>query len=95
MRVEKSLLPSARHLDRPESPDTSGPSFETRLKGALGEVNQKQEEADAAIGGVVQGKTGIHEGMLALQEAGIAMKALLQVRNKVISAYNDVMKMQV
>ncbi|WP_300667454.1 flagellar hook-basal body complex protein FliE [Desulfoluna sp.] len=73
----------------------SGPSFEDRFKGAVAEVNAKQQVADGAVEQVVAGKMGIHEGMLALQEADISMKALLQVRNKVISAYNDVMKMQV
>ncbi|VFQ43520.1 flagellar hook-basal body complex protein FliE [Desulfoluna butyratoxydans] len=73
----------------------NGPSFEERFKGALAEVNTKQQDADSAAQQVISGKKGIHEGMLALQEADIAMKALLQVRNKVISAYNDVMKMQV
>ena len=72
-----------------------GPSFEDRLKGAVAEVNAKQQSADSAVEQVVAGKMGIHEGMLSLQEASIAMKAMLQVRNKVISAYNDVMKMQV
>jgi flagellar hook-basal body complex protein FliE len=73
----------------------AGPSFEERFKGAVAEVNAKQQLADDAVENVVAGKMGIHEGMLALQEANISMKALLQVRNKVISAYNDVMKMQV
>jgi len=73
----------------------SGPSFEERFKGAVAEVNAKQQQADSAVEQVVSGKMGIHEGMLALQEADISMKVLLQVRNKVISAYNDVMKMQV
>ena len=73
----------------------SGPSFEDRLKGAVAEVNTQQQLADDAVEKVVSGEMGIHEGMLSLQEASISMKALLQVRNKVISAYNDVMKMQV
>ncbi len=86
-------LPS---LQKPgETGGSSGPSFEDRLKGAVAEVNAKQLSADSAVEQVVSGTMGIHEGMLSLQEADIAMKALLQVRNKVISAYNDVMKMQV
>ena len=86
-------------VSSPQSPAEgrvgSGPSFEERFKGAVAEVNTKQQQADSAVEQVVSGKMGIHEGMLALQEADIAMKTLLQVRNKVISAYNDVMKMQV
>ncbi|MCG8471121.1 MAG: flagellar hook-basal body complex protein FliE [Desulfobacterales bacterium] len=95
MRVEKAGLVSQGGGQVKGSADPLGPSFEERLKGALQEVNAKQEGADRIVEEVVEGKTGIHEGMLALQEADIAMKALLQVRNKVISAYNDVMKMQV
>jgi flagellar hook-basal body complex protein FliE len=90
------MTPGGSPLKQPEgAPAAGGPSFEERLKGAVAEVNAKQQQADGAVEQVVAGKMGIHEGMLALQEADIAMKALLQVRNKVISAYNDVMKMQV
>lgn len=95
MKIIQST-PGAASLQLPEGDRTvTGPSFEDRLKGAMAEVNTKQLQADDAVEQVVAGKMGIHEGMLALQEANIAMKALLQVRNKVISAYNDVMKMQV
>ncbi len=40
-------------------------------------------------------KMGIHEGMLALGKANISLKLLAQVRNKVMTAYNEVMRMQV
>lgn len=90
------MTPGLSPLQQPGGGNpASGPSFEDRLKGAVAEVNAKQQVADGAVDQVVAGKMGIHEGMLSLQEADIAMKALLQVRNKVISAYNDVMKMQV
>ena len=74
---------------------TSGTGFAQRLESALKEVNTKQNVADESIEKVVQGELGIHEGMLAVQEADIALRAMVQVRSKVMQAYNEIMKMPV
>jgi len=71
------------------------PEFAERLKSAVLEVNSKQNFGDESIESVIQGKMGIHEGMLALGQANTSLKLLAQVRNKVMAAYNEVMRMQV
>jgi len=71
------------------------PEFSERIKAAVLDVNSKQHIADDSIEAVIQGKMGIHEGMLALGKANTSLKLLAQVRNKVMSAYNEVMRMQV
>lgn len=71
------------------------PEFALRMKEALKDVNSKQQDADTAIEKVLQGEMGIHEGMMAIGRADTSLKILAQVRNKIMSAYNEVMRMQV
>ncbi len=71
------------------------PDFAQRIKAAVKDVNTNQEMADDAIEKVIQGEMGIHEGMMALGKASTSLKILAQVRNKIMTAYNEVMRMQV
>jgi flagellar hook-basal body complex protein FliE len=72
-----------------------GPSFSERMKSAVSEVNNKQHFADKSIQGVIQNKVGIHEGMLAIQEADISFRLLVQVRAKAMEAYKEIIHMPV
>lgn len=71
------------------------PEFSERIKSAVLEVNTNQHIADESVEAVIQGKLGIHEGMQALGKANVSLKVLAQVRNKVMAAYNEIMRMQV
>lgn len=71
------------------------PDFARRIKAAVKDVNTNQQVADDAIEKVIQGEMGIHEGMMALGKASTSLKILAQVRNKVMTAYNEIMRMQV
>ena len=71
------------------------PEFSERLKSAVLEVNNNQHIADDSVEAVIQGRLGIHEGMLALGKASTTLKVLAQVRNKAMTAYNEIMRMQV
>ena len=71
-------------------------SFETMLKQSLDEVNQIQRNADQAIEALATGKhKDIHQTMIAMEKADVAFRLLMQIRNKVISAYETIMRMQV
>ncbi len=71
------------------------PEFAQRLKAAVSDVNDRQHIADDAVQAVIKGEMGIHEGMLALGRASTSLKVLAQVRNKAMTAYNEIMRMQV
>ena len=71
------------------------PEFAQRIEAAIKDVNSKQHIADDSIEKVIQGEMGIHEGMMAIGKADVSLKILAQVRNKVMAAYNEVMRMQV
>ena len=71
-------------------------SFGQMLKQSLGEVNQLQKEADKAIDGLATGQnTDIHNTMIAMEKADVAFRLLMQIRNKVVTAYETIMRMQV
>ncbi len=70
--------------------------FTSALKSALDGVNAVQGKAEALSEGYDKGEvTDIAKVMLARQEAGVAFEATLQVRNKLLSAYQDIMRMGV
>ncbi|MFH2093647.1 MAG: flagellar hook-basal body complex protein FliE [Pseudomonadota bacterium] len=70
------------------------PEFSKRIEAAIKDVNANQHIADDSIEKVIQGEMGIHEGMMAIGKAETSLKILAQVRNKVMSAYNEIMRMQ-
>jgi flagellar hook-basal body complex protein FliE len=71
-------------------------SFGQVLKQSLNEVNQLQNEADQAIDALATGQQkDIHNTMIAMEKADIAFRLLMEIRNKVISAYETIMRMQV
>lgn len=71
------------------------PEFMHRLKSAVLDVNSNQHIADRSAEAVIRGEMGIHEGMMALGRADTTLKLLTQVRNKVMAAYSEIMRMQI
>ncbi|MCS7241162.1 MAG: flagellar hook-basal body complex protein FliE [Candidatus Caldatribacterium sp.] len=70
--------------------------FADTLWQALEEVDNLQKEADAAILDVALGKEeNLHRAIIALERANLALGLAVQVRNKVIEAYQEIMRMQV
>ena len=73
-----------------------GKSFADTLKDAVGQVNTLQKDSDKQAQMLATGKTtDIPQVMMSAEKADIALRLMVQVRNKVIDAYNDVMKMPV
>ncbi len=68
-------------------------AFSSVLKKALNSVNVSQNQADATVTQNLEGKAGIHDAMVSLQEADINLRFLLQVRNKALDAYREIMRM--
>lgn len=71
-------------------------SFGSVLKDAISDINKLQNDADNAIAKVQLEDAGsIHEAMIALEKAGTSFQVMMQVRNKILDAYQEVMRMQV
>ena len=89
-------LVSLSKTAKPDESQQGNSTFGSVLKQSMKEINELQAKADQAIAKVELGNTGsIHEAMIALEKADISFRAMLQVRNKIIDAYQEVMRMQV
>jgi flagellar hook-basal body complex protein FliE len=73
----------------------SGESFVATLKDALAKINEAQGQADVSVQSLLTGQsTNLHETMIALQKADVSFQLMLQVRNKIVGAYEEIMRMQ-
>jgi flagellar hook-basal body complex protein FliE len=84
-------------LSRPQGVEQARKGdFENQLKSALGEVDQLQRNAEQAIQQMVgEGKGDLQETMIALEKADVSFRLMMQIRNKVLDAYQEIMRMQV
>ncbi|HVX75421.1 MAG TPA: flagellar hook-basal body complex protein FliE [Bradyrhizobium sp.] len=74
---------------------SSGPSFGDLLKDALGSVVEGGRQADQQTAAMAAGKANIMDVVTAVAETDVKLSTLVAVRDKVISAYQDVMKMTI
>ena len=81
----------------PSSPQAEGADFAALLKASLDQVNGAQQDASNLAKAFEQGdpNANLQEVMVSLQKANISFQTMVQVRNKLVSAYHDVMNMQV
>jgi len=79
------------------APKAGETSFKEVLEETLQQVDQLQHQAQAAIRGSFDPSDpkALHEVMIAVEEANIAFQFVMQVRNRLVDAYNEVMRMQV
>ena len=72
-----------------------GPSFQSILSDLVKEVNGLQEDASRSIEGLVTGETqNVHDVTTRMAEAGIAFDLMMEVRNKLLDAYQQILQMQ-
>jgi len=75
---------------------TENRTFAKTLNEAIMDVNMLQKESNLQMQKLATGKTqNIHETMIKAEKADIALRLMMQVRNKLIDAYQEIMKMQV
>jgi len=91
-----SIKAVTQHLSqtKPMAEKKTDQGFGDIIRGAVDKVNKLEAEADRSIGDLMQGKADIHETMIDLQKSDISMRTFLAVRNKVIEAYREIMRMQ-
>lgn len=71
-------------------------NFRDLLDSAISEIDTLQKNADEKIASFAAGMiTDPHEVTIAIEEAGLALQYAIQVRNKMIDAYQEIMRMQV
>lgn len=78
----------------PKDPKADG-SFGDKLSALLDRVEAPQQEADFEAERLAVGEGNLHEAALALEKADITLRLAVRSRNKVVEAYQEIMRMQV
>ena len=91
-----SQLNALRPSESPIPAKSVGEGFADVLKTAVSQVNNAQLASDSAVEKLQTGESrNLHEVMISMEKADISMRLMLQVRNKVLDAYQEIMRMQV
>ena len=97
--IDRSAVLQELHQDKAAAPTEAAPAddkggFAGSLRSALDGVNAAQQRSGQITEAYERGEvTDVAKVMLARQEAGVAFEATLQVRNKLLSAYQEIMRM--
>jgi flagellar hook-basal body complex protein FliE len=93
-RIE--IDPSKMRGPAPSSAPVEGKSFKDVLADSIGEVQRLQSEADTTIKQLVSGEIkDVTEAMVAVEKADVSFQTMMAVRNKIVAAYEEIMRMQV
>jgi len=86
-----------RETERVSSTKEAGSKkFSETLKESIKEINNLQIHADMAMEQMANGESrNLHETMILLEKADNSFRLMMQVRNKLLEAYNEIMRMQV
>lgn len=104
LKSKDQILDTLRNIqkdvDQSKSQNTnsqsSGSSFYEHLKESTKEINKAQVVADVKSVELNTGRNGnIHETMLAATQAELSLNLMVQIRNKALEAYNEIMRMPV
>ncbi len=73
-----------------------GGSFGEALSGAIGKVSELRNDADRSVRELATGENkDIHQTMIAMEKASVSFRLMMQARNKIVTAYQEVMRMPV
>jgi flagellar hook-basal body complex protein FliE len=93
-------MPEVAGLRAPETlsvdKEKAAHPFADVLKSSLDEVNKLQQKADAAAQSLATGdQTSVQDTMIAMEQADLSFRFMMQVRNKIVDAYQEIMRIQV
>jgi flagellar hook-basal body complex protein FliE len=97
LRIDNSVRPAPiTETQSGKAAGTEEKGFGDYLSDSLAEVNRQIKTADDQAQAMVAGEdVSIHSTMINLEKANISLEFMLQVRNKVIEAYHEIMRMQI
>jgi flagellar hook-basal body complex protein FliE len=72
-----------------------GSGFLNVLHSAMDDMQQLQGQAEAKVAGVLEGNgADVHTALIAVEKADLSFQLMMQVRNKIVSAYEEISRMQ-
>ena len=86
---------SAAGASGKDLPGQSGPSFGNLLKDAIQQVNDVEKNSQGELQKFLNNESDLHSVMLSLEKADLSFQVMMQVRNKIVQAYQEIMKTQV
>lgn len=90
------MVNEATKISIPVTSSEAQQTFATTLKDAIANVNAQQIQSDTMTEKLINGgDVELHEVMIASQKASVTLNATMEVRNKVIEAYQEIMRMSV
>ena len=90
-----SAIPDVASAGSAVSTSGSG-GFMDSLKAAIGKVNDVQLQGGQAVDALLTGQTqDIHRTMVALEQANVSFQLMMQIRNKLVTAYEEIQRMQI
>lgn len=96
LTIPNQQLSEVNKIPQQNTPIEAQKSFSNTLKEAINKVNDFQVQSDTFTTKLIQGENvELHDVMIAAQKASITLNATVEVRNKVIEAYQEIMRMTV
>ncbi len=78
------------------APSQGSGGFESMLGNFVGDVAQKQAAATDAVTGLLSGKNvSLHQAMISMEEANVSFQMMVEVRNRLLDSYQELMRMQI
>ena len=89
------ILPAEADPSALRAPDASGAGFHEVLHSAIDDIQQLEGQAGQKVAGVLAGNgEDVHSALIAVEKADLSFQLMMQVRNKIISAYQEISRMQ-
>jgi flagellar hook-basal body complex protein FliE len=83
-------------LGTPAAKPSVGPDFREALTAAIGDVNELQLDVGAQTNRLIAGEPiDLHEVMISAEEASVAFDLMMEIRNKLLEAYQEIQRMQI
>ena len=89
------LTDPAAALNRPPGDSSAGPNFGTVLKDAMNAVVEAGRKSDAQTQAMATGKANVVDVVTAVAETEVAVETLVSVRDRVVQAYEEIMRMPI
>jgi len=89
------ILPAEADLTASRPDSESGSGFREILHSAIDDIQQLESQAQTKVASVLEGNGGdVHSAMIAVEKADLSFQLMMQVRNKIVSAYQEISRMQ-
>jgi flagellar hook-basal body complex protein FliE len=90
-KLSPGILPHAVGVTNP-----APAGFDKLVTGLINEVSAKQAASSEAVNGLLSGRNvSLHQTVIAMEEASISFQLMVEVRNKLLESYQELMRMQI